>query len=102
MAWWQWDSHGDPDDRDYPIKVVVFWDQTKEETAKRHPVDQAKQQDFRYVEYSKAIEHIEHTIKDFKKDKLDVTIMENALTQLTKKKAEQAAPRQPLPSVRFR
>ena len=92
MAWWQWDSHGDADDRVYPIKVVVFWDQTKEETAKRYPVDQAKQQDFRYVEYSKAIEHLEHTIKGFKKEKMDATIMESALAQLKKQKAEQAAP----------
>jgi hypothetical protein len=94
MAWWQWDSQGEDDDRDYPIKVVVYCDQTKEETAKRHPVDQAKPQDFRYVEYSKAIEHLEHTIKDFMKAKLDAKIMESALAQLEKhKEAEQAAPR---------
>jgi hypothetical protein len=95
MEWWQWDSHGGADDRDYPIKVVVYWDQTQEVTAKRYPVDQAKHQDFRYVEYSKAIEHLEHTIKGFKEAKLDATIMERALAQLKKQKAEQAGTGQP-------
>lgn len=90
MAWWQWASQGDDDDRGHPIKVVVYWDQTKEETAKRHPVDQPKQQDFRYVEYSKAVEYLERTIKGFTEAKLDATIMEDALTQLKKQKAEQA------------
>jgi hypothetical protein len=76
MAWCQWDSQGDDDDRNYPIKVVVYWDQRKEETAKRHLVDQAKDKDFRYVEYSKAVEHLEHTIKDFQEGKLDAAILE--------------------------
>ena len=89
MEWWQWDSHGDKDDHEYPIKVVVYWDQTREETAKRHPVDQAKLQDYRYVEYSKAVEHLEATIKDFAEAKLDATAMERALTKLKTRKAEQ-------------
>jgi hypothetical protein len=87
MEWWQWNSQGDDDDRDYPIKVVVYWDQTKEETAKRHPVDQSKDQDFRYVEYSKAVEHLERTIKDFQEAKQDSTTMERALAELKKQKA---------------
>jgi hypothetical protein len=95
MAWWQWDSQGGDYDRDYPIKVVVYWDQTKEETAKRHPVNQAKDQDFRYVEYSKAVEYLEQTIKDFQEAKLDTKTMERALAQLKKQKAEQAGTGQP-------
>ena len=55
MEWWQWDSHGDSRPRHYPIKVVVFWDQTRAQTAKNHPVNQTKLQDFRYAEYAKAI-----------------------------------------------
>ena len=62
MAWWQWEAHGDDEDREYPIKVVMFWDQTREETAKRHPVEREKLRDFRYVEYSKAVEHMEAVI----------------------------------------
>jgi hypothetical protein len=95
MEWWQWDPHGDEEHRECPIKVVVYWGQTREETAKRHPVDQAKLQDFRYVEYSKAVEHLEATIKDFKEAKLDATAMERALAQLQKRKAEQGGAGQP-------
>jgi len=95
MEWWQWDSHGDEHDHEYPIQVVVFWNQTREETAKRHPVDQAKLRDFRYVEYSKAVEHLEETIKEFGEAKLDALAMERALTQLKKRKAEQGGAGQP-------
>jgi hypothetical protein len=92
MEWWQWDSHGDDTAHDYPIKVVVFWNQTKEETAKRHPVDQAKQQDFRYVEYSKAIAHMKKIIKDFKGAELDATSIERALADLERKHRAEAVP----------
>lgn len=88
MEWWQWDPHGDGSDRDYPIKVVVFWDQTLVKTMKKHPVDEAKQQDFRYVKYSKAIEHMERTIMGFKEAQLDASPIEQALAQLKSHKAE--------------
>jgi len=88
MEWWQWDTHGDGTDPDYPIKVVVFWDQTREETTKRHPVDEAKLQDFRYVEYTKAVEYMENTIHDFKEAGMDASSLERTLANLkeTKKK----------------
>jgi len=89
MEWWQWDSHGDSRPRDYPIKIVVFWDQTREDTAKRYPVDREKLQDFRYVEYSKAITHMERTIKELKELELDASAIERWLVQLKKQKAEQ-------------
>jgi hypothetical protein len=89
MEWWQWDSHGDSRPRDYPIKIVVFWDQTREDTAKRHPVDREKLQDFRYVEYSKAITHMERTINELKELELDASAIERGLVQLKKQKAEQ-------------
>ena len=91
MEWWQWESHGDDKDRDYPIKVVVFWDQTLEEISKVHPVDKMKLQDFRYVECSKAVLHMERIIKEFKKAKLDASDIESALSHLKKQKAEQDA-----------
>jgi predicted HTH transcriptional regulator len=86
--WWQWDSQGDDNDRNYPIKVVVFWEKTREETAERHPVNQEKLEDFRYIEYSKAITQMENTIKDFKTAKLDATDIKLALAELKKQKAE--------------
>lgn len=89
MEWWQWESHGDGDDREYPIKVVVYWDQTREETATRHPVDREKLQDYRYVEYTMAVEHLEAIIKSFKEEKLDAAAMERALAELRRRKAEQ-------------
>jgi len=95
MGWWQWNSCGDSDDRDYPIKVVVYWNQTQEETAKRHPVDKAKLRDFRYVTYSKAVHHMERIIKEFKESELDATPIERALSQLKKQKAEQDGAGQP-------
>lgn len=86
MEWWQWNSHSDSRPRDCPIKIVVFWDQTREDTAKRHPVDREKLQDFRYVEYSKAITHMERTIKELKESELDASAIERALVQLKKQK----------------
>jgi len=94
MEWWQWDSHGDGTDREYPIKVVVFWNQTQRETAKNHPVDESKPQDFRYVEYSKAVEYLERIIREFKEAELDATSMKRALDQLKTKK-QMATPRKP-------
>ena len=84
MEWWQWESHGDSRPREYPIKVVVFWDQTVEETAKRHPVDQGRLQDFRYVEYSRAIEHMARIVREFKKARLDASAIEKGLADLKK------------------
>lgn len=88
MEWWQWESHGDSTDREYPIQIVVYWDQTREDTARRHPVDQGKLRDFRYVEYSKAIAHMERTIKEFKVAGLDASPVERGLTQLRKAKSD--------------
>ncbi len=84
MEWWQWESHGDGTGIAPPIKVVVFWDQSLEETAKRHPVNQEKLQDFRYVEYSKAIEHMTNWIKNFKEAGLATIDIERGLADLQK------------------
>ncbi len=84
MEWWQWESHGDGPGREYPIKVVVFWDQSEAEAAKSYPVNQEELQDFRYVEYSKAVGHMASLIKNFKEWKLDATPTEGALADLQK------------------
>ncbi len=84
MQCWQWEPHGDGTGIVPPIKVVVFWDQSLEETAKRHPVNQEKLRDFRYVEYSKAIEHMANLIKDFKEAELATIDIERGLADLQK------------------
>jgi hypothetical protein len=93
MEWWQWDPHGDSRQREYPIKVVVFWNQSREYTAKRYPVDPGKLQDFRYLEYTKAVTHMENTIKEFKDAALDSSSIEQGLAKLKLQKAEQVTTR---------
>lgn len=86
MEWWQWESHGDSRPRDYPIKVVVYWDQSLEQTKKKYPVDKTKEQDYRYVEYTVATAHLEKTIKALKEAKLDTSNLEKVLTQIRAEK----------------
>ncbi len=90
MEWWQWDSHGDSRPREYPIKVVVFWDQTLADTAKKYPVDRGKLKDFRYVEYSKAAAYFARTIKTFKEAKLDASPLELGMAKLHQQRAAEA------------
>jgi hypothetical protein len=84
--WWQWDAHGDSRPREYPIKVVVYWDQTREQTAKRYPVNKSKLQDYRYVEYSKAVAHMQKVIKELKAMELDTSTIQRSLNDLKKKR----------------
>ena len=65
MAWWQWDSHGDPDPRTrYDIKVVVYRDISLEQVQGQLPVDEEKRQDFRYLTYAQAISYLDETIRE--------------------------------------
>ena len=82
MEWWQWDSHGDSRPREYPIKVVVYWDQTLQKTKKQYPIDRSKEQDFRYVEYTSAVNHLEKSIKNLKNSRLDSSVLEKTLIRL--------------------
>jgi len=65
MAWWQWQPHGDSKNpsREYPIQVVVYWNQTLEQIKVKYPVDEVEQRDYRYVEYSAAVSYLKKTIK---------------------------------------
>jgi len=90
MEWWQWESHGNSKKQTYPIKVVVYWDQTLEETKKKYPVDQAKLKDFRYVEYSMAVKHMEEIIPELQKLKLETSTIKASLTKLKKQKEKQS------------
>ena len=70
--WWQWHQHGDSDpSTKYDVKVVVYRGASEEEAARRYPVDQDKQQDYRYLAHVDAIAYLDRMIK------------ENALPELT-------------------
>jgi len=72
MAWWQWDTHGDPDpDHPYDIKVVVYRDVSLEQVQELFPVIEEKAQDYRYLPYERAISY------------LDETILEDVLAEVT-------------------
>jgi hypothetical protein len=79
MEWWQWDSHGDSRPRKYPIKVVIYWGQSLEATKRRFPVDRSKEQDFRYVEYSAAVNHMQNAIKELEALDLNTSKIHSAL-----------------------
>lgn len=64
MDWWQWDKCGDSDPRTrYDIKVVVYRGIPLEKVRLMYPVLKEKSWDFRYIEYSKAIEYLEKGIQ---------------------------------------
>jgi len=62
--WWQWLDHGDSRPRDYRIKVVVYRNVTLLDVRKAHPVDAAREQDFRYLEYSVSLEYLNRLIAE--------------------------------------
>ena len=64
MQWWQWQSHGDARPRKYDIKVVVYKDLPLATIKKNYPVIPAKQQDYRYLQYDKAIQYLNELIKE--------------------------------------
>lgn len=63
--WWQWDSHGDSHpDTEYDINVVVYRGISLDNVKARYPVIKEKKQDYRYLEYEKAIKYFDDTIKE--------------------------------------
>ena len=65
MQWWQWDSHGDSDpNTKYDIKVIVYRDIPLANIKKLYPVIKEKKQDYRYLEYAKAIDYLNDNIKE--------------------------------------
>jgi len=65
MKWWQWESHGgsNPGTK-YDIKVIVYRSIPLAEVQKIYPVNQEKKQDYRYLEYAKALEYLDKTIEE--------------------------------------
>ena len=83
MEWWQWEAHGDSDaKKSYPIKVVVYWDQTLASTKKKYPVDKANLRDYRYVSYDSAVKHMESAIKKLSESGLSVKLIQRSLKSL--------------------
>ncbi|WP_221074765.1 hypothetical protein [Agarivorans aestuarii] len=62
VEWFQWQSHGDSRPREYPIKVVVYKDASLEELEAAYPIDEALEKDFRYVEYTAAINYFDKNV----------------------------------------
>lgn len=73
MDWWQWDNHGDSDPRSRcDIKVVVYRDVPLERVKLMFPVRKEKNQDFRYLEYSKALEYLDKGIKETRDEEVSI------------------------------
>ncbi len=79
MDWWQWQTSGDPRPRKYDIKVIVYKDIPINDVKKMFPVTPSLYQDYRYVEYSVAIDY------------LDTLIEENLIESLTHKMVDTRA-----------
>ena len=63
--WYQWNNHGDPDpDARYDIKVVVYKDMQLRKVKELYPVVKELRQDFRHVEYNRAIYYFDRHIQE--------------------------------------
>lgn len=62
--WWQWENHGDSRPKTYDIKVVVFRGIALNEVKQLYPVIPRKNQDYRYMEYSEAIQYLSKSIAE--------------------------------------
>jgi hypothetical protein len=62
--WYQWDPHGssDPNQR-YDIKVVVYRNIPLEQIEQQYPVIKGEK-DYRYLEYSQALQHLDTIAKE--------------------------------------
>jgi len=65
FQWWQWEKPccSEPDSI-YNIKVVVYKDIALNEVKALFPVNPEQQQDYRYLEYSKAVSYLNQHIQD--------------------------------------
>ena len=89
--WYQWNRHGDPDPNGfYDIKVVVHKDIPRGKVEEFYPVIKELEQDFRYVEYTRALSYINRQIRDIVELQNtgqlqeDTTIFKNLRTRLMK------------------
>ena len=83
--WWQWLPEGGSkaEEKNFEIKVVVYWDEDRSEIEKKYPVIPKKNQDYRYVELSAAIAHLSKIVKDYQgDDSADLAAIKNTLRKL--------------------
>ena len=83
FQWYQWNSHGDSDPNTTDqIKVVVFWGEGLEKIKESYPVVPSKNQDYRYLDYSRAVSHLKALIKEFERIEQKTDILESTLKRL--------------------
>lgn len=85
FQWWQWESHGGPNPSSKPdIRVIIYWDEALDDIKIQYPVDQRKQLDYRYLEYDKAIKHLENLIQEFENSGMKADDLRATLDKLKK------------------
>jgi hypothetical protein len=69
FEWWQWQPHGDSRPREdtglrqYDVRVVVYCDTSAEDVGRLYPVDRSAEQDYRYITYDRALNYLDHNIR---------------------------------------
>lgn len=67
QEWWQWKPHGaSRPGKHYDVKVIVYRDIPLEKVKELYPVIREKEQDYRYVEYQKALNYLNREIRRLK------------------------------------
>ena len=85
FQWWQWESHGDPDPGNKAaIKVVVYWNEPLTTVKTRYPVIPEKKQDYRYLVYDKARDHLQKLIQAFEDSDMQADRLRATLKQIQK------------------
>ena len=80
MEWWQWDNHGSSDpNMSYDINVVVYRDTTLPQVKKAYPVVPAKNRDYRYLSYAKAIDYLKRYTEEDSYPELKETLLKTHL-----------------------
>jgi hypothetical protein len=75
FQWYQWNKHGDPDpNATYDIKVVVYKNIPHKKVKEFYPATKELEQDFRYVEYSRAIHYFDKQLQEI--DELKQTVLQ--------------------------
>ncbi len=82
--WWQWDHHGNSRPATYPVNVVVYRGMPLWKVKQRYPVLQERRQDFRYLEYSEAVEYLDKAIQDTRGGESDTIRTLNNILRTTR------------------
>ncbi|MEM0969040.1 MAG: hypothetical protein AAF191_13210 [Verrucomicrobiota bacterium] len=88
MQWWQWQPQGGSVDREYPIQVVVYGDQSLEETKAKYPVDPTQEKDFRYLPRTRAISYLEALVTNLESDFANLESTDRLIQTLNETRAK--------------